>query len=159
MKRRGGLRGLYYSYCFKLKIFQKSKTSFPKFSFALREDLTKIDRYAKEARLLSTHHIDTGKDLASFSSAQESELEELSGERQKLRNKVRRAKEPELPALKNQITALTREIGKCRKNIKLCEDIQARSLEREKRLNILQESKEAQKHEHRRRRGGTDRQA
>ena len=65
-------------------------------------------------------------------------MDSLIAQRQKLRNKLRRMTDPEqIEATKAQIEALTKSITKTRKEVKLCDDIYARSAEIARKLEII----------------------
>ena len=83
-KKIGGLRGLYYRYCYELGIMPKRKLSPAKMHFLLREDLTKLDEIAKETRLLGTYHIGTDSELFLFQDKRKQQMEQLSDRRKEL---------------------------------------------------------------------------
>ena len=64
-RKIGGLRGLYFHYCYLLGIFPKNRPPVnPKqLHFLLWEDLRKLDTISKETRLLCRYHIDTAEEL------------------------------------------------------------------------------------------------
>ena len=66
-KKITGFRALYIHYCLLLGVFPKGRQpSNRRLHFLLREDLRKLDNIIKEARLLGEHHIDTAKQLSSY---------------------------------------------------------------------------------------------
>ena len=62
---------------------------------AMRQEVAKMEQYAKQLRLLSSHDIHTGEELVSFLSNTEEQIKTLEAQRQQLRNKLRRVKSPE----------------------------------------------------------------
>lgn len=98
--------------------------------FLYREDLRKLDRYAKEIKLLARNRIDTAEQLFSYKAKQIEQMEPLKGERTKLYNKLRREKnEPKRLEIKAQIKILSLRIGTLRKEVLLCDDIAAHTKE------------------------------
>ena len=136
--RKSHLRRMYLYYCYRLGVFKKHPQSPAQMHFLLREDLKNLDKYTREIRLLHTYRIDTDVQLLSFQAEKQKELEHLTDQRQKLRNKLRRITEPEqIKATKGQIEALTKTITKTRKEVKLCGDIYTRSAEIARKLEII----------------------
>ena len=106
--------------------------------FLLREDLKDLDKYTREIRMLHTYRIDTDVQLLSFQEGKQQELDQLSDQRQVLRNKLRSITDPEqTESTKKQIEQLTKSITKNRKEIKLCDDIYTRSAEIARKLEII----------------------
>ena len=88
--------------------------------------------------MLHTYRIDTDVQLLSFQAEKQKELERLTDQRQKLRNKLRRMTDPEqIKATKGHIEVLTQTITKVRKEVKLCGDIYTRSAEIARKLEII----------------------
>lgn len=158
VKRIGGLRGLYYRYCFELGIFQKQKHSPAKTHFLLREDLAKLEQIAKETRLLGTYHIDTESGLFLFREKRVQEMGQLSDKRSDLRRTLRtKAGREKSEELKGEIAGLSKEIGRLRKEVVLCDGIAERSGVMREKLQAVQkerqQGKEEKAYEHRRRSG------
>lgn len=162
VKRIGGLRGLYYRYCFELGIFSKQEHSPAETHFLLREDLAKLEQIAKETRLLGTYHIDTESGLFLFREKREQEIRQLSEQRSGLKRTLRtKAEREKSEELKGEIAGLSKEIGRLRKEVVLCDGIAERSGIIKEKLQAVQrerqQGKEGTDHEHRRRSRRTDR--
>ena len=160
-KKIEGLRGLFYRYCFELGIFSKQKHSPAKTHFLLREDLIKLEQITKEIRLLGTYHIDTESGLFSFREKRKQEIEQLSERRSSLKRTLRtRAGQEKPEELKGEIAGLSKEIGRLRKEVVLCDGIAERSGVMREKLQAVQKErqkgKEGTAHEHRRRSGRAD---
>lgn len=160
-KRIGGLRGLYYRYCFELGIFPKQKHSPAKTHFLLREDLAKMEQIIRETRLLGTYHIDTESGLFSFREQRQQEIGQLSERRSSLKRLLRtKAGQEEPEELKKEIAGITGEIKKMRKEVVLCDGIAERSGVMREKLQAVQrerqKGKEGTAHEYRRRSGRAD---
>lgn len=164
-KKIGGLRGLYFHYCYRLGILPKGrKVNYVKLHYLLKDDLMKMDAIAKETRLLCRCHIDTAEQLLSYQGSLENEMSELTAKRKELYSKARPLKDgEEKSAVKAQISDISGQLGVIRKEVRLCEGISARSLVLKEKLQTIRadeqeiKRKELMKHEHRRRSGGTNR--
>ncbi len=157
----GGLRGLYYRYCFELGILPKRKISPAKMHFLLREDLTKLDELVKETRLLGTYHISTDSELFLFQEQRDQKIQQLSDRRAELRKKIRtKAGQENAGEFREEIAGLTKEIRTLREEVVLCDRIAERSQIIQKKLRVVQEErqqgKEEKIYEHRRRSGRTN---
>jgi predicted nucleic acid-binding Zn-ribbon protein len=72
--------------------------------------------------LMAREHLRTDEDVNTFISDSKHKMEYLSEARNKVRNKLRRASEPEqIEQLKAERDALTADIGKLRKEIRTAE--------------------------------------
>lgn len=97
----------------------------------MRQELTKLNEYDAQVRLLATEHIETDVELEHFISKTGEKLEGLEQQRQALLNKERRANEPEKKAeLRKAIKACSAQIAPLRKKKSLAEKIRSRSAER-----------------------------
>lgn len=157
-RKIGGLRGLYLHYCYLLGILPKNRPPIsPKQVHMLfREDLIKLDKIAKETRLLCRYRIDTTEQLFSLKEDLQGRMAELSDKRKHLRYQSRSVKDGEkLSEIKAEISSLTKQIGELRKEVGLCDGIAARSgAMKEKLETVRQETrkeKEGTIHEHIRR--------
>jgi hypothetical protein len=142
-----GFRALYFHYLYLLGKLPKSRPRPPnKVHFLYREDLLKIDRISKEITLLCRHRIDTARQLFSFKAGLEGELKALAGQRQGLRNSIRRPKdEAAVTEVKRQIALLSTRMSELRKEVVLCGDIAARSQQiKEKTAKVRQEKEQSQ---------------
>lgn len=122
-----GLRALYYSYLYKVGVLRK-KPPYP--SYAVREDIRKLDQRIEQAEFIFQHHVEDRGQLASLRQQAEDEIAVLLKQRQKLYRY-----EPDSP----QISALTEKLRQLRHTAKLCRNIETHSVEMEKRLLAAQE--------------------
>lgn len=154
-RKISGFRALYLRYCFKLGILSKDKPlSEARLHFLLREDFAKFDSINKETRLLCVHKIDTSQQLFSYQAEQKESMSSLIEQRKHLRYKLRNVHtEADKVVLKNDISALTKEIGTLRKEVVLCDNIAKRSEVIKEKLKTVHEDerKEESQNEHRRR--------
>ena len=122
----GWLHGLYLHYCYLLGALPKGNT-FEPYTPQMKEELRRLDRTLRQVSLLSVNGIETIDDLGKFAEQTQNKISELSGERQKLRNILRRAGEPEvIKKTKEQISALTEQITPLRQKLRTAKEIEAR---------------------------------
>jgi hypothetical protein len=142
-----GFRALYFHYLYLLGKLPKNGPKPPaKVHFLYREDLLKIDRISKEITLLCRNKIDTAEQLFLFKASLEDELKTLTGQRQGLRNSIRRTKdEAAVTEVKTQISLLSARMGEIRKEVTLCGDIADRSQQiKDKTARVRQEQQQNQ---------------
>ena len=126
---RSGLEKLYLRYCYELGYLPKYQQNPTKLHILLKEDLLKCDQYSEQAKLLSRYHVDTEKDLTDLMENIEGRMKELSLGRDELRRTARSVlPESEINEAKDRIKDLTAEIRELRHELKICGDIQQRSV-------------------------------
>ena len=119
-RKIGGLYGLYLHYLYLLGYRPKKKHK--PLSPEMREAGRMCDKYSACARLMAREHLRTEDDVNAFISGSEQKMAELSEARNKVRNKLRRASEPEqIEQLKAERDRFTTDIGKLRKDIRTAE--------------------------------------
>ena len=178
-KKIGGLRGLYLHYCYRLGILPKKKQqNYARLHYLLKDDLMKMDAITDETRLLCRNHIDTAEQLLSYKGSLESEMQELTEQRKGLYSQSRKSVGKETPcgdtsmpcgnneekeAVKARLSEITGRMKTLRREVRLCEGIEARSGTIKEKLQTIradenkEKGKELMKHEHRRRSGGANR--
>ena len=121
-RRRSGLRALYYSYLYKVGALPKK----PRYlSYAVREDIRKLDRRIEQAEFIFQNQIDNRDQLTSIQQKAEDEIAVLLKERRKLYRY-----EPD----SQQIELLTGKLKELRQTAKMCRNIETHSIEMEQRL-------------------------
>ena len=152
-KKIGGLRGLYFYYCYLLGVLPKKHSVNPnKVRLIIREDLIKLDKINKETRLLCRNHIDTAGQLFSYKENLQSRMEQFIDTRQHLRYKSRNIKDNEkLSEIKSEIADMTKQIGELRKEVMLCDGIIKRSNIMKDKIESVRQEKEERMNEHIRR--------
>nr|WP_093990040.1 relaxase/mobilization nuclease domain-containing protein [Massiliimalia timonensis] len=121
-RKLSGLQALYFSYLFKMGILPK-KPRYP--SFAVRQDIRKLDQRIEQAEFIFQNHIEDRGQLAAIRQKSEDEIAVLLKERRKLYRY-----QPNSP----QIGVLTEQLKKLRYTVKLCRKIETHSVEIEQRL-------------------------
>jgi phage I-like protein len=114
--------------------------------FLFREDIRHMQDMAREIRLMAKHGIDTAEQLTAHKEGATAQIIELSGTRQHLRNQTRSIKdEDRLAAVKSEIAALSEQITALRREVRLCENIESRSVEMKDKLQRARESEQLEK--------------
>ena len=150
-RRATGFRALYYHYCYLLGIFPRNKRRLPRrVPPALREELLKGEQFSQEVRLLSRYKIDTVEQLEDHQGKVKAALEERISQRAALYRQFRSVavqSDPERKDwVKQEISNLTGQIKKLRKEVALCEDIAQRS--EKMRENLEQKQIESRNRDH-----------
>ena len=144
-----GLYALYLHYCYLLGELPKQKPNNREAYAAIKEDVRKARMYNEEAKLLGKYNINTAEELSSFSASLSEKYKTLASNRAKLRNKLRRMHNTdEMQPIKDEISSLSLMMADLRKQMKLCEDIAARSGVIDKIVNTIDvPSKDAERKE------------
>ena len=129
-RRISGLRALYYSYLYKMGALPK-KPRYP--SFAVRQDIRKLDQRIEQAEFIFKNHIEDRGQLRAIRQKAEDEIAVLLKARQKLYRY-----QPDSP----QIGILTEQLKKQRHTVKLCRNIETHSIEMEQRLQAAQQEEQ-----------------
>jgi len=117
-RKIGGLKGLYYKYCYLMGYLPKKRHR--PLSPEMREAMRMCDKYSACARLLARENLSTIEDLEKYMEKSKTEIDVLSRERNKVRNRLRREKNPEtIEELKKKRNVLTEQICSARKDLKL----------------------------------------
>ena len=141
-----GLAALYYHYCYELHIIVHYPASAKQVSFFMREDLRKLERLDEQARFLGAENIVTISDLDAYRSGAEEKIRLLEWERQVQRNLLKKeVREGDVKGemeVKQKISGISGEIGKLRKNMKICDDVEKRSAQVAQELTAIREGRE-----------------
>ena len=133
-----GLYALYLHYCYLLGELPNQKPSNREAYAAIKEDVRKARMYNEEAKLLGKYNINTAEELSSFSASLSEQYKTLASNRAKLRNKLRRMHNTdEMQPIKDEISSLSLMMADLRKQMRLCEDIAARSGVIDKIVNTI----------------------
>ena len=107
--------------------------------YLLREDLLKLDKYLAENNLLISKDIKDMDTLSDVRKIEIKKLDELSSVRNKVRNKIRRAKEDDRPELYEKLAEMNREIKEQRKTVYYLKDIENSIPQMEKKISHVVE--------------------
>jgi hypothetical protein len=137
-----GIRAMNFYYLYRMGVLPRKRTPNPKeVYFLFREDIRHMRSMAREIRLLAKHGIDTAEELTARKEDANAAIKELSGARKHLRNKARSAEGEDASAvIKGQISELSEQITKLRREVKLYENIESRSGEMKDKLNRAKEA-------------------
>lgn len=158
-----GLCRLYLYYCYqigalpKYKVRQNGQRANRKLHYLLRDELGKLDELTAQTNLLVTHKIETTEQLGKYKKAICEEIELSAADRCLLRGRLRRTGTPdsEKSKIQEEITVISKRLKKLRKELKLCNGIEARShIVRERSDTVLKDeikyNKEDLNNEHKR---------
>ena len=140
-----GFRALYFHYCYLLGIFPKNnpRQSRKQLHFLLREDLRKLDVISSETKLLARNQIDNAEQLFSYQDGVKQKIEALTADRKRLYKQARsvavKSDEKKTAAVKERITAISKELSRLRKEILLCDGIAERSGIIKEKIKIVRE--------------------
>ena len=150
-KKTSGLRGLYLHYCYRLGVFEKRKNKkrdTAHLNFVYREDIRKLEQITEETTFLCRHKMDSMEALQAFKASTEEEIKAQCIARKKLRNQLRTVKkEPQRSELLNQAAALSIQIKKLRKEVRLCEKIEERAVSLREKIKTAKAEAEKSKNE------------
>ena len=122
--RNTHFRRLYLYYCYLFGVFPKHRQC----SFSTRSEVYRMRNIAKETRLLITNGIDTLAQLAVYRAEKQTNVTVLCTQRKALYNRLRSGTPEENAGTQAQIDALREDIRCEREQIRLCDDIRARSI-------------------------------
>lgn len=117
-------RRLYLYYCYLFGVFPKrqQRGRYP------RSEVYRMRDIAGQTRLLISNRIDTLEQLAVYRADRQARIDALCKERKPLYNQLRSAQPEERETIQAQIDALTSEIRKERREVKLCDEIRNRAI-------------------------------
>lgn len=144
-----GLRALYFFYLYKMGVLPKKREQSPKqVYFLFREDIRFIQNITQETRLLVKHRIDTVEQLTGYKESLTKEIISLAGTRKHLRYQARSIKDADkLESVKFEITDLSVKIGALRKEVRLCVDIEKRSVDMKEKISRAKEEEKSNRKE------------
>lgn len=127
-RKQTGYRALYFCYFHRLKKAAAGQLTKKQTYYLYREDILKLDSISAEARLLSLHHIDTADQLNAYRAEQSEHIQSLAGQRKQLYNKIRHSQDSQFVSeIKSEISTLSEQIKKIRREVHLCDNIAVRS--------------------------------
>ena len=127
-KKAKGIKALYLHYCFLLKVYPKNKKMKKQYSKEMREQIKKMDKISKEARLLCRKNIQSAQELLSYKKSLILDRKENKAKVENLWKKNRKAaNESDKQKNYEEIKVLQSEIKKLNEEIDLIEDIETRT--------------------------------
>ena len=147
-----GLRALYFKYCVLLGIVKNHPERIQRPSYLLREDVLKLDRYIAKAKLLIDNKIETVADLQAYREGLQESVAQLTAGRRDLRNTLKRAERTDDESAKRDCTAKIKQdsvsIRKVRKEVNLCDEIEAGSTQVSEKLRQTREDPNRETSQH-----------
>lgn len=141
-KKASGIYRLYLYYCYELHIIEVHPAHLKRVSFAMRQDLQKLDKLDEQTRFLGRNGINTLDDLSQYREHASNDLEELAMRRTELRNELKRAtrngSEKTIQTIKDKITDATTEMRRVRKELSMCDSIEQRSAQIEREMTDIE---------------------
>ena len=155
-KRTSHIYRLYLHYCYLLGYLPKN-TGYKPTSPYLKEDLRKLDEMTEQVRYMDKYSIETFDDLYADRRNIEGEMEQLIDVRRRLQNKIRRATPAEKEILREEKAGVTARITALRKQLRLNEGIEERSLKIQEKLDRFYVNEQKAKEEQLQRKRGYER--
>lgn len=125
LRKLTGLQALYLSYLYKMGALPRKPF---RSSFAVREDIRRLDKRIEQMKFLSEHRIDSREQLAALEKETEIEISELLRKRRMLYRE--NVGPPDIVVLNERLRVL-------RNTAKLCREIAEQSAEMEKRMRAV----------------------
>jgi hypothetical protein len=140
-----GFIALYYHYCYLLKVFPNNVPQ-QKLPASIRADVLRMEELSNQAKLLATNNIKTLDDLLNYKDELNYKINELSNNRERLWAIRKLSKDDdERKNITEQISTLTINIDKLRKEVDQCEDIKSRVQKIDENLTELDTQEELEK--------------
>lgn len=125
LRKLTGLQALYFSYLYKMGALPRRPF---RSSFAVREDIRRLDKRIAQMQFLFKHRIDNREQLAALEQEAEAQISALLRERRMLYQQ--KSNPPDLAVLNEKLYDL-------RKTAKFCREIAEQSAEMEKRMRAV----------------------
>lgn len=140
-EKPGMILSLYRYYMYLINSYKNTGRKAYRIPHAVRQEVNKINVFSEETKYLEKNNITLLSELLGRKTELLSEMKVKMSEREELRNELRR-KDNENPEItKEKISEVTEEIAGLRKEIRICENIEKRSVRMEENLRE-EESKE-----------------
>ena len=125
----------YLHYCYLLGYLPKH-TDYKPTSPYLKEDLRKLDELSAQVRYMGKYGIETFDDLYADREKLQRDMDALIVRRTKLQNRIRRAVPAEKEMLRQEKAGVTEQITTLRKQLKLNQGIEARSVKIQEKTDL-----------------------
>ena len=133
-----GFRALYFKYLYLLGAMESRNLKRRHPSPLLRNDLIYIDKITTENTFVGKHNLETIEDVLAFKVSLNKEIESWMNQRRSIYNKIKRTRDPNLKKqLETDRDTLTSKIAHGKKEIKICEDIEKRIPEIQKKIELV----------------------
>lgn len=137
-KKLTGFRALYWRYMYMMGMARKGR--YPRYpSKALRPEILKLERYIADFKLLNREKIETMEQLVKFRASTNEKISSLTQERTALHKQKKTAKEG-YETLNPRITEINKKIANYRKELRMTNRIEKRSIEISKHLTEMEKA-------------------
>lgn len=137
-KKLHGFKALYFKYLYLLGVIESEDFKRRHTSSLLRDDLIYIDKITTENTFVGKHNLETIEDVLAFKASLNKEIESWMNQRRSIYNKIKRTRDPNLKKqLETDRDTLTSKIAHGKKEIKICEDIEKRIPEIQKKIELV----------------------
>ena len=140
---RGNLYRLYLHYCYILKVFPKKQEYRVKITPELRKEIKKMNEISEEIKFLCRNKIKTTKELFSYKELVVNELKSQMRNRNTLRRKRQKEKEPIIrQKLCDEILNLTEKINYLKQEVVYCQKIEIQNQKIKANITEIQKDEE-----------------
>ena len=140
-----GFRALYFHYVYLLRGAAKGR-GFPKVSRYLLEDTIQFQKYLAQHRFLAEHRIETTEELQFTNNRLTAQLDTAVRERKPLYEERRHADEEQKEVLSLEISTRTAQIKQLRRELRLCQQIEADAERVQTRVHDVQNIKREERY-------------
>lgn len=140
-----GFRALYFHYVYLLRGAAKGR-GFPKVSRYLLEDTIQFQKYLAQYRFLADYRIETAEELQSTNNLLTAQLDTAVRERKPLYEERRHADEEQKEVLSLEISTRTAQIKQLRRELRLCQQIEADAERVQTRVHDVQNIKREERY-------------
>lgn len=118
-----GIVALYYYYKFLLGLYPKHNMQY-KLTPEMRQAIKKLDKYSEQVRFVCKYKIETMSDIDNVKEKKQEELQKILNTRNRLYYKRQKVEnETEKNEITKQIIAVTTELKRVKKEIKMCDEV------------------------------------
>lgn len=142
-----GFMAIYFHYMYLLKPYPKRYPS-KRLTLSMRADISKMNMFSNEAKLLATNNIETSEDLNNYEESKLDEIKELESQKEILWKKNKRTENKDIKFENNkQISKILEELENLRKEVVLIADIKTRIPEMKENIKELKNEEEQKKNQ------------
>ncbi|NCC61441.1 MAG: relaxase [Verrucomicrobiae bacterium] len=138
IRKRKGPLPLYIRYLNQMGALRPRSSPTRRTHFLLREDIRHLDRILDEFKLIRSKRFDRYQDLVDYRAVIQEQIDHLLAERKNLHLQKLAANDPATQAdLRQQAKMISQQLRHCRKELRLCDGIQTRSIEMATKLDQI----------------------
>ena len=142
-KKRKGYVPLYIRYMIQMGMLRPRSSPSRRTHFLLREDIRYLDRIMAEFHLIKSKHLDTYTNLLQYQQSTIERVVHLLAERKNLQYQIKRSTDDgQKGQLKMQSISINHQLRQCRKELKMCDNIQTRSLTMADKLRQIKQQQQ-----------------